>query len=427
MPPPTDGRRPWYRQVNRDQWRAFWATFLGWALDGFDFTILTFVIIDLQNSFTVDRALAGALGTVTLLTRLVGGIVAGSAADRWGRRLPLALSILWFSIFAFLSGFSTSYTMLFGMRALFGIGMGGEWAAGMPLVLEHWPARLRGIASGLLQGGFAWGYILAAMTFQFVYPAFEGTPGVGWRVMFWVGIVPALLTFWIRAKVAESPVWLERQRQRLSERADPARSAPPPSPDWSIVRIFRRDLVGTTLQTTALMAGFMGSYYSITYWYATFLREAGWPTIGPVVALNVGGIVGTAFWGRLSETRLGRRGAASLAAMLGIAMIPMYLYAAGTTALWLGALLMGACGHGAWGIVPSYLSERFPTTVRSGGAGFAYHAGAALGAVTPTLLGSLQDGGTPLADAMAAGIGISGVLIAVMVWVGPETRGRQLE
>jgi SHS family lactate transporter-like MFS transporter len=170
----------------------------------------------------------------------------------------------------------------------------------------------------------------------------------------------------------------------------------------------------------------VGSCCSITY-LVRDLPARGGADDGPVVALNLGGIVGTAFWGQLSETRLGRRGAGSLAAMLGIAMIPMYLYAAGTTTLWLGALLMGACGHGAWGIVPSYLSERFPTTVRSGGSGFAYHAGAALGAVTPTLLGWLQDGGTPLADAMAAGIGVSGVLIAVMVWIGPETRGRQLD
>ena len=153
---------PWYRQVTGEQWKAFFATFLGWLLDGFDFTIMTFILIDIQDSFTVDRALAGALGTVTLLFRLVGGFGAGVAADRWGRKLPLMLSILWFSIFAFLSGFSTSYAMLFTFRALFGIGMGGEWAAGMPLALEHWPTRYRGIASGLLKGGWYWGYILCA-------------------------------------------------------------------------------------------------------------------------------------------------------------------------------------------------------------------------------------------------------------------------
>jgi SHS family lactate transporter-like MFS transporter len=424
-PPPASGL-PWYREVNRGQWRAFWATFLGWALDGFDFTILTFVIIDIQDSFTVDRALAGALGTITLFMRLLGGVLAGSAADRWGRKLPLALSILWFSIFAFLSGFSTSYAMLFGLRALFGIGMGGEWAAGMPLVLEHWPAHLRGIASGLLQGGFAWGYILSAATFQYIYPLFSATPDLAWRAMFWVAIAPALLTLWIRAKVSESPVWLARQRASAGHADDRARAGPPSS-SWPIVRIFARDLIGPTLQSTVLMAGFMCSYYSITYWYATFLIEAGRPTFGPIVALNLGGIVGTATWGRLSETRLGRRGAASVAATLGIAMIPLFLTTGSTAALWLGALLMGACGHGAWGIVPSYLSERFPTAVRGTGVGFVYHAGAALGSVTPTVLGSLQDRGVALADTMMLGIGLSGLLIILMIWLGPETRGRTLE
>ena len=130
---------PWYRQVDATQWRAFWAAFLAWVLDSFDFNILTFVLIDIQRSPTVDRALAGALGTVTLVMRLVGGVASGTAADKWGRRLPLMFSLLWFSLFAFLSGFSTSPAMLFGLRALFGIGMGGAYAAGMPLALEHGP------------------------------------------------------------------------------------------------------------------------------------------------------------------------------------------------------------------------------------------------------------------------------------------------
>ena len=148
---------PWYRQVSRAQWRAFSATFLGWVVDAFDFNILAFVLIDIQKSFTVDRALAGALGTVTLVTRAFGGILAGTAADKFGRKLPLVISILWFSLFAFLSGFSQSYAMLFALRALFGIGMGGEWAAGTPLasigphgsVVWH-PECCRGVGSGAI-------------------------------------------------------------------------------------------------------------------------------------------------------------------------------------------------------------------------------------------------------------------------------------
>src|SRR4029434_4050493 len=153
---------------------------------------------------------AGALGTVTLVMRLVGGVVSGAMADRWGRKLPLMLSILWLSIFAFLGGFSTSYGMLFVLRALFGIGMGGVWAAGMPLTLEHWPAHLRGTASGLMQSGYSMGFLLSSLVFEVGYPlvSHSGTD-MGWRVMLWIGILPAFLVLFIMKGVDESPVWLE--------------------------------------------------------------------------------------------------------------------------------------------------------------------------------------------------------------------------
>ena len=412
---------PWYRQVTHDQWRAFWAVFLGWVVDAFDFTILTFILIDIENGFTVDRALAGALGTVTLVMRLVGGTVAGTIADKWGRKLPLMLSILWFSLFAFLSGFSTSYAMLFALRALFGVGMGGEWAAGMPLVLEHWPTRLRGLASGLMLGGWYWGYLLAAITFQFVYPLFSGTPDLGWRVMFWVAIVPALLTFWIRMRVPESPVWLERQ-ERLRKAAREGRQLDEPA--VSIVRIFRPDLIWTTVQTTALIGAFMCVYYSINFWYPTFLREAGRPTLPFLAAFNIGAIVGTAGWGRLSETALGRRGAVTVTIVVGMMSLPLYLNADSTWGLAVGALLMGGFGMGIWGMAPAYVTERFPTAVRGVGPGFCYHAGAAIGAVMPWALGRMQDRGFELAQAMTVAMLVSGVLSATIIWLGPETRGR---
>src|SRR5262245_36109389 len=406
---------PWYRQVNATQWRAFWATFLGWVLDSFDFTILTFILLDIQHSFTIDRALAGALGTITLLMRFVGGALAGTAADRWGRRLPLMLSILWFSLFAGLSGFATSYAMLFGFRALFGIGMGGEWAAGMPLVLEHWPVHLRGIASGLLQGGYAWGFILSALVFTFVYPALTPYGDLAWRAMFWLGIGPALFVLWIRRHVAESPVWLERQQHLHETRQQDG---------ISLLRLFRRDLLPTTLQTSVLIGSFMFSYYSISFWYPTFLRERGHATLAYLVALNVGQIVGNAAWGRLSEGGAGRRGAATIAALGGLGVVPLYVFSAHPSLLFLGALLMGVFGVGLWGVVPTYLSERFPTAVRGVGSGFTYHAGAALGALTPFMVGALQDAGWELPQAMAVCIVSSLVIVVATLWSGPETRGR---
>ena len=409
---------PWYREVNRDQWGAFWAVFLGWVVDAFDFNILTFILIDIQKSFTVDRALAGALGTVTLVMRLVGGSAAGTMADRWGRKLPLMLSVLWFSLFAFLSGFSTSYTMLFAFRALFGIGMGGEWAAGMPLVLEHWPARLRGLASGLLLGGWYWGYLVAAMAFRFLYPLFSGHPDIAWRAMFWIAIVPALLTLWIRSNVRESPVWLERQR-RLQQGGATSRE-----PKLSLIRIFQRDLLGTTAHTTIVIGAFMCTFYSIQFWYPTFLRENGHSTILFPVVFNVGAITGTAFWGRLSEGRLGRRGAVTITALLGAASIPLYLYAGSGVVLGIGALCMGAFGCGIWGMAPAYVTERFPTPVRGVGPGFCYHAAAAIGAIMPVVIGRMQDLGIVLTTAMSACMLASLLLSSGLIWLGPETRGR---
>ena len=425
----TSSDSPWYRQVDAQQWRAFFATFLGWLLDGFDFTIMTFILVDIQESFTVDAALAGALGTVTLLFRLVGGLGAGMMADRWGRKLPLMLSILWFSLFAFLSGFSTSYAMLFAFRALFGIGMGGEWAAGMPLALEHWPTRLRGLASGLLQGGWYWGYILSAFTFSFIYPVFAEMPdpfseaagsSLGWRVMFWTGVIPALLVLWIRTGVDESPVWLERQRH-LKERSEGEQDL---ADRVSVLRLFRPDLLWVTVQSSLLMSAFMFSYYSISFWYPTFLRELGLDPLRYVVAFNGAAVVGIAFWGRASEGPIGRRGAVTLAAVAGVAAVPIFLTTSSTTVLLLGALAMGATGGGIWGMAPAYLTERFPTAVRGVGPGLSYHVGAAVGSATPFVLGQLQDGGMTIGGAMSWCIAGSGVLVAAMIWLGPETRGR---
>jgi SHS family lactate transporter-like MFS transporter len=412
---------PWYRQVTREQWRAFWGVFLGWIVDSFDFNILTFILIDIMNDFSVDRALAGGLGTVTLIMRLVGGSIAGTAADKWGRKLPLMLSVLWFSLFAFLSGFSTSYAMLFGLRALFGLGMGGEWAAGMPLVLEHWPTRLRGLVSGMMLGGWYWGYLLAAATFQFIYPMLSDSPGLGWRAMFWIAIVPAAFTLWIRAKVTESPVWLEEQRRRTLERD---RGAPPPT-RISLIRLFQPDLLGTTIQTTIVIGAFMCIYYSVVFWYPTFLREAGRQTLPYLSAFAAGAIGGTAFWGRLSETVLGRRGAVTITVVLGMASIPLSLYAQTTATLVLGAFMLGFFGMGVWGMAPAYTVERFPTEVRGAGPGFCYHAGAAIGALMPWLLGKFQDKGVDLVTAMTVSMVVSGIFALAAIWSGPETRGRQ--
>jgi SHS family lactate transporter-like MFS transporter len=311
--------------------------------------------------------------------------------------------------------------MLFGLRALFGIGMGGEWAAGMPLVFEHWPTRLRGLVSGMMLGGWYWGYLLSAVAFQLVYPMFSGMPDVGWRVMFWIAVVPALLTFWIRRRVPESPVWLERQR-RLKEAKLQGRKISEPT--VSIGRIFQPDLIMTTLQTTALIGSFMCVYYSINFWYPTFLRTSGRSVLPYLVVFNLAAIVGTTVWGRLSETRLGRRGAVTITILVGMASLPLYLHPTNSLALGVGALLMGFFGMGVWGMAPAYTNERFPTAVRGVGPGFCYHAGAAIGAVMPWFLGKMKVLGFELTSAMKLAMLVSGILAAILIWLGPETRGR---
>ena len=407
--------RAWYREVSPSQWRAFTAAYLGWVLDAFDFTILTFLLVDIQQSFTISKALAGALGSVTLVCRVAGGMLSGTAADRWGRKPPLLFSIVWYSLFAFLSGFSTSYGMLFGLRALFGIGMGGVWAAGMPLALENWPAHLRGTASGLMQSGYSMGFLLSSVVFQFAYPIVN-RPDYGWRMMLWLGVLPAFLVLFMIRSVPESPVWLERQRH-LQERQtkDPL----------SIARLFWRDVLPTTLHTSIVMSAFLFMYHSITYWYPTFIGQMHKPTLPFLASLNVGAITGALFFGRLSEGPLGRRGAAALATLVGILVIPIYVWTTNDVLLGIGALAMGFFGAGNFGIVPGYLTERFPTIVRGAGAGFAYHLGAGVGSFTPTLVGALQDRGLALPTAMSACIAISGTLLIALIWMGPETRGTE--
>jgi MFS transporter, SHS family, lactate transporter len=417
MPVDTPSRPPTFRDVTPAQWKAFWATFLGWILDGFDFTIVTFLLIDIERSFTVNAALAGALGTVTLFFRVAGGILSGTAADKWGRKVPLMLSILWYSIFAGLSGFSTSYRMLFALRALFGIGMGGVWAAGMPLTMEHWPSELRGVVSGLVQSGYSVGFILSALAFHYIYPVVNNGSDLGWRSMLWIGILPAFLVLWIMKGVEESPVWLERQRHVSSTKQREGSS---------LARLFNRDLLPVTIHASLVLGAFLFFYHAITFWYPTLLARAGRDSFPYLLALNASGIVGNLICGQLSEGSLGRRGSATIFTIAGIASLPLYLATSSTLILFLGAILMGA-GVGVFGIVPGYLTERFPTVARAAGAGFTDHVGAAIAALDPLVVGHLQDTGMQLSSAMMLTVAAAGTLGVILLWLGPETRGRQFE
>ena len=407
--------QPWYRDVSRQEWKTFLTTFAAWTLDAFDFTIITFVLTDIRRSFEVNLALAGALATVTLLFRMVGGIGAGTLADRYGRKGPILFAIAWYTAFAFLSGLSTSYTMLFAFRGLFGIGMGGMWAAGMPLALEQWPAKHRGIASGILQGGYSTGFLLSSLVYQLGYPFVSDRPDWAWRVMLWAGVVPAMFIFFLMTRVSESPLWLEQKRQRGNQ---PGR--------LSLGRLFDADLRKVTFHTSLLMGAFVWMYQSTTIWYPTLLANLKQQPLAFLLLLNAGGVIGSIAFGSLSEKWGGRRGAATIGMIAGTLAAPVYVFSDSSGGLMLGAWLVGFCASGAWGIVPGYLSERFPTEVRGVGTGFSYHVGVGIGAFAPYLIGVLQDGGTDLRKAMMWCIVGGGVSVITLLWLGPETRGRQL-
>jgi SHS family lactate transporter-like MFS transporter len=379
-------------QTTASRRRAFVAAFLGWMLDGYDYTILTFVLVDIGSDFGVNKAELGMLGTATLVMRLVGGLGAGWAADRWGRRGPLMLSIAWYSMFAFLSGLAPTYQVLLLFRALFGLGMGGEWAAGMPLVMEHYPEQRRAFALGLLQGAFSWGFILAAAVFQFGAPYFATIDVPVWRGLMWTGILPALLVLWIRARVPESPLWLEG-------RVDRDRRGVP----WRM--LFGRDVVRTAL----VFAVVMFAYQSMTFWYGSLLRARSLAPLPFLIALNVGGIVGAAVWSRVAAS-WGPRRAIATGAILSLFSLPLFLLADAAWMLWAGALGIGLTGAGIIGVMPTYVGSHFPTSVRATGWGAIYNGAAAFGALAPFLIGKAQDAGWDLRLAMATGIGIATAL-----------------
>lgn len=378
-------------------------------LDGYDFTMLTLILLDIQREFSVSSAAAGALGTVTLLTRLGGGIAGGFLADRCGRKPVMMISILWFSIFAFLSGFAPSYAWLFCLRALFGVGMGAEWAAGMPLALEHWPEHRRGLIAGVLQGAFSWGFIMAAVVFHIAYPLVPSTATLGWRAMLWSGLIPALLVLWIRRRVPESPLWLQEQ-----EHASIGKAA---------ARSWTSELRTRVFTTALVMGALMFSYQSMSFWYATLLREDGRNPLPYLVALNVGGIAGAAFWGIVSDTRVGHRGTMTLASGLAIAGLPLFLYSSEWIGLMLGTVFIGITGAGIIGLAPAYIGGQFSTAVRGAASGMVYHSASVIGALAPLGLGYLQDASWSLRAGMACSIAVASTIASVLVWTAPESAG----
>lgn len=383
---------PWYREPTRGQWTTFIAAWLGWVLDAFDFTVFLLVMPEIAKEFGVTHtATAGAI-TLTLLMRLLGGVGAGALADKFGRKLPLMISLVWFAVCDGAVAFAPSFTWVLVLRTLFGFGMGAEWTAGTTLAMENWPARTRGIASGILQGSWAVGYLLAGVACAVVVPLW------GWRALFLLAAVPALLVLPIRIWVPESEEW---KRQKLAELAEPAQFQKRRTP--------LRPLVGTIAFGSLLLGAGFSAYYGLTGLYPTMLKvELGFDNDGvaKIIALfNIGMMLGSIACGTLAAKR-GVPLALTVFALGCVLVMPLYVgQVAGALAI--GAFLGGALGGGYSGVTPLLLTSLFPAEVRARCVGIVYHVGAFGAAFVPM--------GTA---AMAASLGWSmGTCIAIVVAV----------
>src|SRR5258707_4436120 len=308
-----------FKLLNRDQRNTFVACFLGWALDAFDFFLLTFVIVPMAHDFGTSVADLTYAIAITLAMRPVGAFIFGLLGDRFGRRIPLMLDIIFYSLMELLTAFSPNYTVLLIFRALYGIGMGGEWGLGASLTMETLPTQTRGLFSGILQQGYAFGYLLAAVVYWIVFPFF------GWRGLFVAGALPAFLVLYIRARVPESPVWLQRQHERRDFWSD-------------LLVVLKRHWV-LFVYVVLLMMAFNAMSHGIQDTYQTFLGEQRHygvtqkATTGIIYA--VGAICGGTVVGHLSQ-KWGRRRSIILTAVFGIILIPLWVFPAGFALLVIG-------------------------------------------------------------------------------------------
>jgi MFS transporter, SHS family, lactate transporter len=385
-----------------DQRAAVTAGFLGWTLDAFDFFLVVMTLTAIGKEFgKPDAAIALSL-TLTLLFRPVGAFIFGLLADRYGRRLPLMIDLVFYSVVEVLTGLAPNYVAFMVLRALFGIGMGAEWGVGASLVMEKIPPRYRGVVSGLLQQGYALGYLLAALCYLFVFPHW------GWRPLFFIGGLPALLALFVRARVKESEVWRETRHDTWSGLGRAIAS------NWKLF-----------VYLTILMAMMNMVSHGTQDMYPTFLeRDWHFGSTGRAALTafsQVGALVGGVLCGLYSD-RLGRRRTIALALAGAVLTIPAWAFAPALPLLVAGAFVMQFFVQGAWGVIPAHLNELSPDSVRGFLPGFAYQCGVALASQIPHVQ-ALFAAHTSYAQAMALSAATVFVLGAVVAGLGPERRG----
>jgi SHS family lactate transporter-like MFS transporter len=406
---------PWWKEPTRDQWLAWIAAWLGWTLDAFDFTIFLLIMVPIAQSFGVPLVAVTAVFTITLWLRLAGAVGSGWLADRIGRKKPLMISILWYSVCNFAAGLAPSFFLLFLFRALLGIGMGAEWPAGAALAMESWPTRSRGFMSGVLQGSWSIGFLLSSAAYGLLYDY------IGWRGLLMLGILPALAVVWIRAYVKEPEVWAENrklQREQKQEFRTP------------LFEIFRLRLLPNTLTACLWMASGFVIYYSVYGMFATHLQKDlhldARMTAMPIAFANLVAFIASGFWGLVAD-RFGRRWAMIIPAAIGLFITPLYLFTSSYAVIVAAFIVQGAFLGAIYGQNPSYLSERFPTEVRATASGFCYHQGAIWAGFTGPVL-TLLAVGQPLGFAVPMLIATCGaaVVFVVTLLFSPETKGKVL-
>jgi MFS family permease len=413
----------WYKSLQGNARPAFWAGFMGWALDGFDFMVLPLALSAIAATFAVSQGAAGLIVTVSLIVSAFGGILAGYLADKIGRVNTLMITIGLYSVGTFLSGLSPSYELLLVFRAIQGLGFGGEWAAGAILVSEMSHPDQRGRVLGMIQSAWAIGWGGAVIAYTIVFSLVG--PELGWRVLFWLGILPALLVLYIRRKVSEPEVYVETRRAQEAQTQEAVERG---ATSNSLVQIFRSDLLGTTAAASLLSIGAQGGYYSIFTWLPSYLEtERNLNVVGTgsyLASVIIGSFLGYVLSGYLHDL-LGRKLTFALYALLSALAIFLYtkIPVGANQLLVVLGLPLGFFASGIFSGFGSYLAELFPSRARGAGQGFTYNFGRAMGAFFPVAIGALS-AAIGLAGAIAFGTSAYGLCLLALLFL-PETKGKE--
>lgn len=399
-----------FRSLTSAQRHAFVASLAGWALDAFDFFLLVFAVKAIAHDFQVEVHAVAECIFWTLAMRPVGALVFGWLAERYGRRPMLMVNVVSYSVCELASAAAPNLTTLVVMRAVFGLAMGGEWGIGAALTLETLPAENRGFFSGLLQEGYVIGYLLAALVYALLFDR------IGWRGMFVLGASPALLVFYVRRSVEESPAWLAGARKRATSIRE----------TFGVLRAHLPRL----LFLVVLMACMNALSHGSQDLYPTFLQVqhglSAAQTGTVAIVFNLGALFGGMCFGALSG-RIGRRRAIAAAALLALPMIPFWAYGSSVAGFALGGFAMQFMVQGAWGIVPAHLNELSPPSVRAILPGFAYQLGnLAMSQMTPFQAHLAEARGNDYATVLSATVAVVAVVLAVVAMLGREAKGESL-